>query len=97
MRSYPWSRVTVTVYAFIFTGLGLAKASLWRGAVRCRLVDVDSAEAQSISRRVWATPLTAAAVGTLGAVGVPFTMVGFTAIPIVARLLDRRGVRPPKH
>ena len=89
LSEYPWSRVTVTVYALIFTGLGLAKASLWRGALRHRLVDVNSAEAQSISRRVWATPLTAATVGVLGGIGVPFTMLGFTLIPLVARALDR--------
>jgi uncharacterized membrane protein len=89
LSEYPWSRVTVTVYALIFTGLGLAKASLWRGALRHRLVDGKSAEAQSISRRVWATPLTAATVGALGTLGVPFAMLGFTFIPLVARLLDR--------
>jgi uncharacterized membrane protein len=97
LSEYPWSRVTVTVYALIFTGLGLAKVSLWRNALRHRLVDVASAEAQSISRRVWATPLTAATVGGLGAVGVPFAMLGFTLIPLVARLLDRRGATPPKR
>src|SRR5262245_43073272 len=90
LSEYPWSRITVTVYAFIFTGLGLAKASLWRGALRRHLVDVRSAETRSISRRIWATPITAAAVGVSGAAGVPFAMMGFPLIPVVARLLDRR-------
>src|SRR4030095_10447813 len=38
LSEYPWSRITVAVYALVFTGLGLAKAGLWRYAVRHDLV-----------------------------------------------------------
>jgi len=89
MSEYPNLRVAVALYAFTFAGLGLAKLGFWRHAVRKRLVDPDASEARSISRRVWATPLTATAVGVAAVAGVPHAYAGFVLIPAVAGLLDR--------
>lgn len=94
LSEYFGSRLTVTVYALAFAGLGLAKAGLWRHAVRRQLVDPAQLEVGAIGRRVWATPVTAGAVAIAGGVGLPFAVLGFGLIPLVARMLDRRGARP---
>ena len=87
------SRVAVTLYALAFSGLGFAKVGFWRRAVRCGLVSSTEAEVGPISRRVWATPLTAVAVAGVSAFGVPFAFIGFMLIPLVARLLQGRTMR----
>jgi uncharacterized membrane protein len=89
MSEHPRLRVAVSLYAFTFGGLGLAKLGFWRHAVRRGLVERDSLEARSISRRVWATPLTAAGVGVAALAGVPHAYAGFALIPVVASGLDR--------
>jgi uncharacterized membrane protein len=94
MSEHPRRRVAVGLYAFTFAGLGLAKLGFWRHATRRRLVEPDSAEARSIGRRVWATPVTAAAVGVAAVAGVPYAYAGFALIPAVARLLDREHPVP---
>jgi uncharacterized membrane protein len=86
------TRIAVVVYASTFAGLGLAKAAYWRHAVRRGHVhDPLSAAVGSISRRVWATPLAAAAVAVAASLGVPYAPLGFVAIPLLVRLLDRAG------
>ncbi len=88
---YFSSRLAVTIYALTFTGLGLAKAGLWRYVVRQGLVDTTTPEVAAISRRIMAPPTGAAAVAILGAAGVPFAVAGFGLIPILVRIFDRRG------
>jgi len=83
------SRIAVTVYALSFAGLGLAKAGLWRHAVRGGQVKAERPVVRGISRRVWATPLTAVLVAAAAIAGVPFAFVGFALIPPIAALLRR--------
>jgi hypothetical protein len=82
----------------MFACLGLTKASLWRHAARRHLLVAASPEKAHISRRIWATPITASGVAILAAIGVPFAILGLFFIPLVARLLDRpdrRGSKTP--
>jgi uncharacterized membrane protein len=88
---YFASRVAITVYATVFAGLGLAKASLWRHAVARGLAATGDEDAGHIGRRVWATPIVAGGVAVAGAAGVPLAVMGFMLIPVVAQMLDRRG------
>jgi uncharacterized membrane protein len=98
LSEYFQSRIAVAFYGVTFAGLGFTKARLWQHVTRNHLVDANTAEAQRISRRVWATPLTALAVAILGGLGLPFAVVGFSAIPFVARLMDRqRKPRLQRH
>jgi uncharacterized membrane protein len=85
------SGLAVTVYALSFAGLGLAKAGLWRHAVRRGQVTTGTSEVSHVTRRVWATPITAIAVAAAALFGVPFAFVGFMVIPLVAQLLDHIG------
>jgi uncharacterized membrane protein len=89
LSEYFTTRIAVTIYALTFTGLGFAKAALWRHAARRRLVDPGTPESVSIGRRVWATPIAAVCVAIAGASGVPYAVAGFGLIPVVAQLLDR--------
>jgi len=89
LSEYFQSRLAVVVYAGVFASMGLAKAFMWRAAVRHRLVDRDSSEAWQIGRRVWAVPLTAALVTLAAAVGVPYAFAGFALIPVAAAVLGR--------
>lgn len=91
------SRLAVTIYALMFTGLGLAKAGLWRYVVRKDLVDPASPDVVSIGRRIWAPPIGAAIVALAGGMGVPYAVMGFVLIPIVARFLNRRAIPAPGH
>jgi len=87
------TRVATFVYAATFTGLGIAKMAFWSHAVkRGHVQDPLSAAVRGVSRRVWATPLTAGSVAVAALAGVPFATFGFMAIPLVARLLDRPAV-----
>jgi hypothetical protein len=91
MSEYFGSRLATTVYALVFAGLGLAKAGLWRHAARRGLVDTGSPDAPRIGARVWATPITATAVAVAAIAGIPWPVMGFMLIPVVAQLLDRRA------
>jgi uncharacterized membrane protein len=93
MSEHPRLRVAVALYAFTFAALGLAKLGFWRHAVRRGLVDAGSGEVRSIGRRVWATPLTATAVGIAAVAGLPHAYAGFVLVPAVAMALDRPGPR----
>lgn len=84
------SPLVTTIYALVFAALGLAKAAFWRHAVRRGLVLAGAPDARHISRRVWSTPLTAGVVAVVSALGVPFGVMGFAMIPVVARILDRK-------
>lgn len=84
------TRLATVVYAATFTGLGLAKVSFWRHAVRRGLViEGASASVYSIGRRVWAAPIAAAIVMVTAVAGVPFAPAGFALIPLIAALRDR--------
>jgi len=83
------SRSAVILYASAFTGLGLAKAAFWRYAVRHGLTAGADPEAASISRRVWATPLTAGLVVAAAAMDIPHAYYGFMLIPLAAYLLQK--------
>jgi uncharacterized membrane protein len=83
------SRIAGTLYAVSFAGLGLAKAGLWRHAVHRNHVRADRLVVRSVSRRIWASPLTAGAVAVAALLGVPMAFVGFMFIPLVAFLLQR--------
>ncbi|HKP29960.1 MAG TPA: hypothetical protein VJU15_11190 [Gemmatimonadales bacterium] len=91
MSEYFGSRLATTVYALVFAGLGLAKAGLWRHAVRRNLVDRSAPDTVRIGGRVWATPITAGAVAVAAMAGIPWPVMGFMFIPLVAHLLDRRA------
>jgi uncharacterized membrane protein len=91
MSEYFGSRLATTFYALVFAGLGLAKAGLWRHAARRGLVDLDSPDAVRIGARVWATPITATGVAAAAMAGLPWPVMGFMLIPVVAQLLDRRA------
>jgi hypothetical protein len=91
MSEYFGSRLATTVYALVFAGLGLAKAGLWRHAVRRGLVDTSSPDALRIGARVWATPITATGVAAAAIAGIPWPVMGFMFIPVVAQVLDRRA------
>jgi hypothetical protein len=95
LSSHLTSRLAVCLYALTFAGLGLAKAFFWRHAVRGGLLapDTGAEQAARISRRVWATPATALVVVVTSFLGLPYTFVGFTLIPVVALLLDRSARR----
>jgi len=77
------------VYGLMFAGLGLAKAFLWRHAVKCGLTDTSEPEVRSISRRVWSVPVSATVVTGLAWAGVPFAIAGFMLTPLVALAFDR--------
>jgi uncharacterized membrane protein len=87
------SPIAVAFYGVTFAGLGFTKARWWQYAVKRNLVNRSASEVTHISRRVWATPLTAGAVAIAGGLGLPFAVVGFSAIPFVARLMDRPQAR----
>ena len=91
MSEYFGSRLATTVYALVFAGLGLAKAGLYRHAVRRGLVDTSSSDAARIGARVWATPITATGVAVAAIAGLPWPVMGVMFIPVVAQLLDRRA------
>ena len=98
VSEYYFSRVAISMYAFSFAGLGLAKTFFWRHAVKAHLLtgDADPMQVKSIGRRVWATPITSIAVIIATACGIPYAYVGFGAIPLVASILGRSiaGVDP---
>jgi hypothetical protein len=75
----------------VLAGLGLAKAGFWRHAARRGLVDPASPDAIRIGARVWATPITAGAVAMAAIAGIPWPVMGFMFMPVVAQLLDRRA------
>jgi uncharacterized membrane protein len=95
MSEYYFSRVAICVYASSFAGLGFAKASFWHHAVKKNLLakDIDTTQANRISRRVWATPATSLAVVIATVIEIPYAYCGFSLIPLVAILLDRTARR----
>jgi uncharacterized membrane protein len=95
MSEYYYSHIAVSLYAVSFAALGLAKASFWRYAVRCKLLahDADPYEVKRISRRVWATPLTCIIVMIAAMFKIPYSYFGFMLIPLAAIILDRTAPR----
>ena len=95
MSEYYFSCVAICVYACSFAGLGFAKVSFWRHAVKKHLLakDIDPLKSVQISRRVWSTPITSFAVVLVAVVGIPYAYCGFAVIPLVALLLDRTASR----
>jgi uncharacterized membrane protein len=91
LSEFYFSRVAICVYACSFAGLGFAKASFWRHAVKKNLLakDIDASQAARISRRVWATPITSIAVVIAAVFAIPYAYCGFAFIPLTAFLLDR--------
>jgi uncharacterized membrane protein len=91
LSEYYYLSYAVSLYAIAFAALGVAKALLWRHAVKRKLLGqyALSIEVVRIGRRVWATPLTSLGVVVLAVSGVPFAYFGFMFIPLVALILDR--------
>jgi TMEM175 potassium channel family protein len=88
---YFWSRTAFVLYAASFAGAGLTKLWLWRYAAgRADLLEegTDEAVLQRISRRSLAVPIGCLVTIPLSLISVFIAPLGFTLIPLIARLLD---------
>ena len=91
LSEYFQTRIADVVYALTFAGLGFAKMAFWRHALsRGHVRNPEAAEAVSISRRVWATPIAALIVAIAAFLGAGWAPVGFVLIPVIAKTLDRK-------
>ena len=88
---YFWSRTAFVFYTASFAGAGLTKLWLWRYAAgRGDLLEegIDEAVLQRISRRSLAVPIVCLVTIPLSLISVFIAPLGFTLIPLIARLLD---------
>ncbi len=91
MSEYYYLNIAICFYAVSFAVLGLAKAAFWRHAIKHKLLahDADNLQVRRIGRRVWATPITCGAVTIAAGAGIPYSLIGFMFIPLVAFALDK--------
>jgi uncharacterized membrane protein len=98
---YYWSRTAFILYTASFAAAGIAKLWVWQYASgKGNLVgaDVDPAIVKRISRRSLAVPLACGVVILLSLISIRVAPLGFTLIPLLARLLDptRRKAESPQ-